>query len=386
MPRMDRHARPVTDNQSAPDSGGKLRLGIVGCGDVARRHYVPVLADDADRVSIVSLMDTRLGAAEALARDIAGWSPEARVFDDLDTMLEAGGLDAVIDLAPAPLHGAVNRKILEAGVALYSEKPLASTVEDADLLIEIAHAQGVTFLCAPGEAVTRRMQWLKDLVSSGRYGRATLALAQHAGPGPAGWREYTGDPRPFYAPGVGPVIDHGVYRLHQMTMVLGPVERVQAMGIVAMPRRVARGGPLAGRPIAVTTPDHVLVNLGFANGALGQLVTSFATAASRTPWLEVHLESASISFGGHSWEADAPVSMYIDDGTSAADEGWRHGIEIPVDQLPVVEAGARHFVDVLCGRAEPVLTAEHARHVLDIVVKAYASIEDGGSHQTETTF
>jgi hypothetical protein len=38
------------------------------------------------------------------------------------------------------------------------------------------------------------------------------------------------------------------------------------------------------------------------------------------------------------------------------------------------------------GRAEPVLTAEHARHVLDVVVKAYASIEDGASHPTETTF
>ena len=125
---------------------------------------------------------------------------------------------------------------------------------------------------------------------------------------------------------------------------------------------------------------------GDESGALGQLLTSFATGASRTPWLEVHLETASVSFGGHSWETDAPVSMYLDDGTPAADEGWQHGIEIPVDQVPVVEAGVRHFVDVLCGRAKPVLTAEHARHVLDIIVQAYASIEDGRSHTTETRF
>jgi predicted dehydrogenase len=45
-----------------------------------------------------------------------------------------------------------------------------------------------------------------------------------------------------------------------------------------------------------------------------------------------------------------------------------------------------HFVSCLRGEAAPVLTAEHARHVLDIILKAYASIEDGQSHDTETTF
>ena len=363
----------------------EIRIGIVGCGDVARRHYLPALAGLADAVRIVSFMDVRREAADALVAEVASWSPDARAFDDLEAMLGAGDLDAVIDLAPAPHHAAVNQVILDAGVALYSEKPIASTLDEADRLIETARSRGVPFLVAPGEAATRRMQWLAELVTSRRYGRPTLAFAQHAGPGPAGWREYTGDPRPFYAPGVGPVIDHGVYRLHQMTQVMGPVARVQAMGTISRPDRIARGGPLAGQPVSVTTPDHVLVNLEFASGALGQLLTSFATAATRSPWLEIHLERATVSFGGESWEKDAPVSLYIDDGTRAADEGWADVLEIPVDDLGVVESGVRHFIDVLAGRAEPVLTAEHARHVLDIIVQAYASIEDGRSHATTST-
>ena len=364
----------------------KLRIGIVGCGDVAGRHYLPALGDVADSVRIASVMDVRREAADALVAEVASWSPDARAFDDLESMLGAGGLDAVIDLAPAPRHAAVNQVILDAGVALYSEKPIASTIDEADRLIATASAHGGPFLAAPGEAATRRMQWLDELVKSGRYGRPTLAFAQHAGPGPAGWREYTGDPRPFYGPGVGPVVDHGVYRLHQMTLAMGPVARVQAMGTISKPDRVARGGPLTGQRISVTTPDHVLINLEFASGALGQLLTSFATAATRSPWLEIHLAGATVSFGGESWEKDAPVSLYIDDGTPAADEGWSDAPEIPVDDLGVVESGVRHFIDVLAGRAEPVLTAEHARHVLDIIVQAYASIEDGRSHATTTTF
>lgn len=363
-----------------------LRIGIVGCGDVASRHYFPALAELAPDVRVTALMDARLDAAQRAAATIAGWSPGVAVFDDLEAMLRAGGLDAVIDLAPAPRHGVVNQTILDAGVSLYSEKPIANTVAEADRLIATAAERGVTFLCAPGVAATTRFRWLSELVRSGRYGPATLVVAHHADPGPAAWREYTGDPRPFYRPGVGPVIDHGVYRLHGMTMLLGPVARVQAMGATGSPTRVVRGGPLTGERIEVATPDHVLINLEFANGGLGQLLASFGTASTRAPWLELHMTGATVSFGGQSHDPAAPVSIYIDDDTPAAREGWHDDVEIPVDDHAVVETGIRHFIDCLRGVATPVLTAEHARHVLDIIVAAYASIDDGASHATTTTF
>ena len=363
-----------------------LRIGIVGCGDVASRHYLPALAELAPGVRVAAVMDARLDAAQRAAAAIERWSPGVPVFDDLEAMLAGGGLDAVIDLAPAPRHGALNQAILDAGVSLYSEKPIASTVAEADRLIATAAERGVAFLCAPGVAATKRFQWLAGLVQSGRYGAATLVVAHHADPGPAAWREYTGDPRPFYRPGVGPVIDHGVYRLHGMTMLLGPVARVQAMGTIGVPTRIVRGGPLTGERIEVTTPDHVLINLEFVSGALGQLLASFGTASTGAPWLELHLASATISFGGQSHDPQAPVRIYIDDDSPAAREGWHDDIEIPVDERGVVETGVRHFIDCMRGAAAPLLTAEHARHVLDIIEQAYASIDDGASHATRTTF
>jgi predicted dehydrogenase len=136
----------------------------------------------------------------------------------------------------------------------------------------------------------------------------------------------------------------------------------------------------------VTTPDHVLINLQFASGALGQLLASFGTAATLAPWLELHLERATVSFGGQSHDPAAPVSIYIDDDSPAASEGWHDDIEVPVDAHGVVETGVRHFIDCLRGEATPVLTAEHARHVLDIIEGAYASIDDGASRAMSTTF
>ena len=371
-------------SQYAPDV--PLRLGIVGCGDVAYRHYLPALQSISDLATVVALADPREGAAETMAEAIAGWSADVRTYRAVESMVGDGGLDGVFDLTPAPLHGAVNQVVLDAGLACYSEKPIAGTLAAADGLIDLARERGVLFLAATGSAVTARVRWLRELAESGRLGRVTLAVAHHADPGPAAWDEYTGDPTPFYREGVGPVFDHGVYRLHEMTSVLGPVRRVQAMGSIAMPTRYVRGGPLQGRSIDVTTQDHVLIHLEFASGALGQLLASFATQDTLAPWLELHFERGVVSFGGKSWDEDGPVQIYETDARGDPGEGWRPAIEAPSNEVGSVEAGALHFVRCLLGQERPVLTAEHARHVLDVILKAYASIEDGRSHDTETDF
>jgi predicted dehydrogenase len=163
---------------------------------------------------------------------------------------------------------------------------------------------------------------------------------------------------------------------------MGPVRRVQAMGAIGRPERVAKSVGGRGATFAVTAPDHVLVHLEFVNGALGQLLSSFGALATNGPWLELHFERATLSFDGDQYDKDSTASLYLED------EGWTHDIALPPpgEPLAVVEAGVAHFLACLRGDAQPILTAEHARHVLDIILKTYASIEDGNSHLTETNF
>ena len=98
--------------------------------------------------------------------------------------------------------------------------------------------------------------------------------------------------------------------------------------------------------------------------------------------LEIHGTAGVVSFGGHSWERDAPVYLHLDDGG----EDWRPIPNVPEDEHGTVGAGAIHFIRVLLGEEAPVLTAQHALHVLDVILKAYESIADGRAHATETTF
>jgi predicted dehydrogenase len=367
----------------------RIRVAVVGCGDVAHRRYLPALAVAADRVEIAACCDRDAEKAAAAADAVRSWSPDVRAVTDLAAALESGDVDAVVNLTPAPAHGPVTRAAIEAGAHVFSEKPIAASVAEADELIDLAKASDLVLLCAPATALTRRFRWLSEIVASEHFGPLTLAVAHYADAGPAAWREYTGDPSPFYREGVGPVFDHGVYRLHELTLLLGPVRRVQAMGAIGNPQRVVRAGPIAGRTIEVTTPDHVLINLEFASGALGQLLSSFGTVATRAPWLELHFTRATISFDLDSqYDREAGASIYVDDDGPEGVEGWMHNVSPPPpgDEADLVESGALHFVRVLCGEEAPVLTAEHARHVLEIILAAYASIADGQSHAVETTF
>jgi len=364
-----------------------IGIAIVGSGDVARRRYLPALATLRDRVEVVALVDRSPAAADAATAIAASTWPRARAFGSLADAAAAEGLDAAVNLTPAPLHAAITTEALDAGLHVYSEKPLAGTLGDADRLIATARERDLLLLCAPGEAVSRRGRWLADIVRSGRLGRLTLAVAHHADSGPATWREYSGDPEVFYGPGVGPVFDHGIYRLHLMTTLLGSVRRVQAMGAISRPTRVVRGGPRTGESIPITAPDHVLINLEFDDGSLGQLLASFGTANTRAPWLELHFTGGTLSYGGASYDPEATASIFLDDDSELGLEGWIEGLgpPPPYDAVGTVEAGILHFVECLRGEETPVLTAEHARHVLDIVVAAYASIEDGRAHETSTT-
>lgn len=104
--------------------------------------------------------------------------------------------------------------------------------------------------------------------------------------------------------------------------------------------------------------------------------------------LEIHGTAGVVSFGGHSWERDAPVYLHLDDGGDAAADGedGRPVPNVPEDEHGTVGAGAIHFIRVLLGEEAPVLTAQHALHVLHVILKAYESIADGRAHATETTF
>jgi predicted dehydrogenase len=364
-----------------------IGLGVVGCGDVAMRTYLPGFAAIAERARVVACFDPDAGRAERFAARAASvGSPGARAYADLADFLAHPGLDAVFDLAPAPFHFATNRAILDAGKHCFSEKPIAGSVADGRALTDLARERGLVLLVAPAVMATNRFEWLKRESAAGRFGRLTLATGQMANMGPAAWREYNGDPAVFYGPEVGPLLDTGVYILHAMTGLLGPARRVEAFGGVAIPERRILIPSRYGETIAVGTNDHMLVQLDFGNATFAQLLSSFATPRSKAPAFELHGETGTVSIAQQVWyDVNAPIDLWLRDERLGAQEAWIEAA--PPEPSPVahlIQAGPVHFVDCIERRVAPILTGEQATHVLDIILSAARSVAEGRAIELET--
>ena len=299
----------------------------------------------------------------------------------LGALLTDPDVKGVFNLTPAPLHYEVNVAALSAGKDLFTEKPLAGTVADARSAIKLAHERGLTFLSAPAVMATNRFRWLKQQIASGWLGRPTLAVAQMANMGPASWRDYKGDPAVFYSAAVGPALDTGVYVLHAITGLFGPARRVEAFGGITIPRRPVLIPGREDQVIEVQAPDQILIHLDFGDNRFAQILSSFATPRSKAPALEVHGERGTVSISQESWyDPDAPVDVWLRDerSGSVADEQWTEASPPGTSRTPhMVQAGPEHFASVLAGTEEPILTAEQATHVLEIILAASRSIQEG---------
>jgi predicted dehydrogenase len=366
-----------------------INVGVIGCGDVAMASYLPGLKSLSDRVKVVALfdiVDERVNNAKTI-------HPHAAGYLDYDEFLGHDGaekMDMVFNLTPAPLHRDITARALEAGYHVYSEKPIASTVEEAQELVQIAEDKGLRFFCAPATLVTSRMLWLKQIMDEGKLGRPYFAKAHIGGMGPASWRTYSGDPRVFYTPKVGPMVDLGVYMLHTMTGLFGPAKRIQAMGGIMNEERKILIPKWFGESVRVETADLLSINIDFGDNRYGHLFNSFATPASKSPMFEVYGSMGAVSVGARQWYNGSGTSdVYTrDESESGADEGWQNDVEVPnpVETSGILESGILHALECLSNDTPTVLSAAHATHVLEVMVAVSKAIETGESIQIASTF
>ncbi|MET9087805.1 Gfo/Idh/MocA family oxidoreductase [Streptomyces sp. NPDC004237] len=121
----------MTDRSTAPESVPELRIGVVGFG---QRASLAALADRPGTSRVVSCADpAERGRTDA--RAVLG--PDVRVHDRYEDLLE-DGLDAVFVLTPDDVHTAPALFFLEAGVAVFVEKPLAVDLDDCDRVLAAA--------------------------------------------------------------------------------------------------------------------------------------------------------------------------------------------------------------------------------------------------------
>jgi predicted dehydrogenase len=373
--------------QPTPPEGGPLRVGVVGAGMIATvpYGYLPGLRG-AEGIEIAAITDHNRTNAQRVAAD---WEIPL-VFDTLDELLQSGTVDAAVNLTPAPAHHQVAMQVIDAGLHLVTEKPIAATLAEADEICRAARTRGVLVVTAPMDMLGAEWSEARRLVATGSLGKVAFARVQssHAGAAAYGW---PADPTQFYQAGVGSLMDMGVYGITRVTGVLGPAQRVSAFSGITSATRVVEGGPFDGRVFDVTEADNVVVLLDFGDSTFAVLDATFNVLASRAPEMELYGSRGSLIVNNPSVTEGLNVELYAADAAPGL-AGWIKPQPISPfvtpDPTKTMARGSlvAHLRDCLRDRRRPVASAEHARHVLEIMLAVRQSASTGSAVGLTTTF
>ncbi|HXI82385.1 MAG TPA: Gfo/Idh/MocA family oxidoreductase [Verrucomicrobiae bacterium] len=371
-----------------------LRLGVVGVGALSLRGILPHLAepDVADRVVLAAVADPVIDRARAAA-DRYG-VPAA--YASLDELLGAADVDLVTIVSPIGLHFEHARAVLRAGKHVHINKTMTTTVAEADELIGLAAAGGLRIVASPGEVLRPHVTRTRELIAEGAIGRVTWAMCGAAfGRYHEEETERTGvaggaiDPSWYFRkPGGGPMYDMTVYALHQLTSVLGPARRVTAQSAVRVPER-----RFLDRTVRTEADDNTVLLVDFGDGLVAVAYGMAAGAPNEQFGIGIYygtegsidglrLDGEPFDFTGRADTLDAPLG-----DQDALNRLLPHvvGAHREIGEAHVFE-DIMQLVDwVRDDRPSPV-TAEHARHVVDIIESGYRAAATGLTQDLRTTF
>jgi predicted dehydrogenase len=347
--------------------------------------FLPGLQHLADRVEVVAIASRTRSTAEQVAHDFA----IPAVYDDLAQMLDRADLDAVLNATPGPVHHATSREILAAGKHLVTDKPLASTMAEADELCALARTNGLLIVSAPDDLLGQEWQEARRLVGAGAIGRPAFARVQssHAGPAGMAWPR---DPTWFYQRGAGPLLDMGVYGIDRITGILGPARRVSAMSGLVEPVRRVRGGPYDGQEIQAEEDDNVVMLLDFGGSTFATLDATFNVVATKSPLVEIFGTEGTLVV--HRPDASLPPGHLPLElsrlGAAAGAASWTSPrARTPEPAVGIARARlVEHLVDCLETGTAPVTSGERARHVLEVMLGAQRSAREDRVVELETVF
>lgn len=365
---------------SGPSDPVPLRIGLIGVGVISAQYFATL--PSLPGLRLVAVADLDEGRAAQVAQE---QGVESR---SVDALLASDDIDAVLNLTIPAAHVEVGLRVLESGMHVYAEKPLALRPADAAAMLERAAQLGLRVGSAPDTVLGTGIQTARRLIDDGVIGQVLTADAHWSAPGHERWHP---NPFFFYQPGGGPLLDMGPYYLTALVTMLGPVVRVSGVSIRSPRKRSVALGPRAGEAVTVAVDTGVSGILEHASGAVSRVSFSFDTWATRVPLFEVHGTAGSIAVPDpnrfddpvQAWTKDTGEWRTVVPNAGYAGAGRGYGL---ADMAHAILTGrphrasgdlAQHVLEIM--DAIPRSSAEHAVIGLATTVERPAAVPEGAT-------
>jgi predicted dehydrogenase len=347
----------------------KIKIAIIGCGSVSGQ-YLPHLSK-SPYVELVSACDIIYERAIHRATEFK----IPNTYPHIDQLLAGANFDLMLTLTDMQEHGRLNKQALLAGRNVWSEKPLANTYQEGRALLDLAKTKQLRIWGAPAVVNSPQFAFMSKAIREGKLGKISSAHANYGHLGPT-WSAF------FYEKGGGSLPDLGVYNLATLTGLLGPAKQVMAMTNIVTPERTVDN---KGK-IKVEAEDNAMVLMDHGNGVLSHVQCGFnyfdpyghEGKGQNNHTVTVWGTKGNMGLVGYDW---APFG--VDLATSFTEPPVRY-VEDPGDY--VWQQGASVIAESMVKGTEPLIAAEHALHVLEIIEAARTSGISGKKIQLESVF
>jgi myo-inositol 2-dehydrogenase/D-chiro-inositol 1-dehydrogenase len=323
-----------------------LRVAVLGAGRIGRKH-VESLAYHVRDAELAVIVDSSQEAARAASESTRGvpWS------SDLDAALADREIQAVVIAAPTNQHAALITRAADAGKAIFCEKPIALTLEEADTALAAVKRAGVPLQIGFQRRFDPAYERAHAAIRRGDLGRLYLLRSTTRDPEPP--------PESYLRASPSIVTDTSTHDIDMLRWLAGqPVTEVYAAGAaVIRPAHAERG-----------LVDTVVLTLRFADGAIGFIDDCWHAAYGYDVRAEVLGAGGGLEVG-HAQET-ALVRMNRE-GLTRDYPYWF------LDRFGAAyEAEIRDFVRCVREGAEPRVTGEDARETLRVALAASRSLAE----------
>lgn len=367
-----------------------LKLGIVGAGSIGIRgalaHFV--LPDVHDRLRVTAVVDPVPGRAKAAVEKYDAGEP----FEDYDEFLAKAEVEAIVICSPIGIHYDQGLKAIRAGKHIHFNKTMTVTTAEATHLIDEAAARGVKLVASPGQMLRPHLRRIREMVQEGALGKLAWAATgaafgtYHENEGVRKGDDPLNNINPAWywrKPAGGPMYDMTVYGLHALTGILGPAKRVTGMSGVGITEREFKGTMY---PSDVEDNTYLVLDFGgslfaFVYGSFAGTITTFGSPSffgtngtivgkelNGQPFDYPRRDEAQSLPGG-----DQSILPHVTGAHQGL--GEEHVFEDTMQLVDLVREGI----------STP-STAEHARHVIEIIEAGYKAAETGKTQELTTTF
>jgi predicted dehydrogenase len=277
----------------------ECKVGFVGAGGVAMRHarHLAQLKD----VRVVAVTDPNAAAAQSFAE-----TTDAAVTTDLDELIKTSP-DAVYVCVPPHAHGAIEEQLLDAGIAMFVEKPLAMDLPTAERIAATARKAGVVTAVGHHWRYSPAVDLVRDLLAGRPVRLVTGSWIDRVPPVP--WwskRALSG----------GQIVEQAVHVLDLIRLLCGDVVEVDAYANSAPP--ATPGADVDGATVAI---------LKLKSGAVGSVAAACCVDWKHLAGLELHADGLSVTIREDDISAKTPQgivrrSLQPEDAKQAADRAF----------------------------------------------------------------